>query len=124
MNIEEKAESILNEFKVKMAKVAEDAIADVYSEMLPHAEQDTYMNVAYRSESLIKNLLSGSFKKKGDSSITIDDDNGISVDFSMTDSMYDSIRDNLVKVMPACPKDLKIKSLELTIEHMQKHSQY
>tara|TARA_R110002096_G_scaffold402603_1_gene599950 strand:- start:254 stop:685 length:432 start_codon:yes stop_codon:yes gene_type:complete len=120
MNIQEKSEQLISEFKDKMIKEAEDAISHLYSDVLPHLENDTYMNVQYRAEDMIKAIMSGAFQKSDNGNgVYVLDSNGLGAYFHITDMMYDTMRENLIKAMPACPKDLKIKSLELTIKHMQ-----
>ena len=120
MNIQDKSGQLINEFKEKMIKEVEETIGRLCSDVLPHVENDTYMNVQYRSEDIIQALMSGTFQKdvKGEG-VYVADNNGVGVYFHITDNMYDTMRENLIKAMPACPKDLKIKSLELTIKHMQ-----
>tara|TARA_R110000850_G_scaffold196814_2_gene323169 strand:+ start:98 stop:469 length:372 start_codon:yes stop_codon:yes gene_type:complete len=120
MNIQEKSEQLINEFKEKMIKEVGETIDHLYSDVLPHVENDTYMNVQYRAEDMIKALMSGSFRKddNGKGAYVVDN-NGLGAYFTITDMMYDTMRENLIKAMPVCPKDLKIKSLELTIKHMQ-----
>ena len=125
MNIEDKAQEIIEEFKKKILSAADDAISDCYCEILPHVENDTHMNVQSRSEAVIKSILIGDVTPHpSGKGVSVKDDNGVSVRISIDDGMFDSLRDALVKSMPVCPKDLKIKSLELTIEHMNNHMNY
>lgn len=123
MNIQDKSEQLINKFKEKMIKEVEETISHLYSDVLPHVENDTYINVQYRTEDIIKALMSGTFQKDPDEKgVYVADNNGLGVYLCITDSMYDTMRENLIKAMPVCPKDLKIKSLELTIKHMQDNS--
>tara|TARA_R110000851_G_C12629569_1_gene517659 strand:+ start:69 stop:476 length:408 start_codon:yes stop_codon:yes gene_type:complete len=125
MNIEDKAQEIIEEFKKKMLLAADDAISDCYLEILPHVENDTYMNVQSRSEAVIKNIIIGDvIPHPSGNGVVAKDDSGVSVRISIDDGMFDSLRDALVKSMPVCPKDLKIKSLELTIERMDENRSY
>ena len=120
MNIQDKSEQLINEFKEKMIKEAEETIGHLYSDVLPHVENDTYMNVQYRAEDIIQALMAGTFTKDDNGEgVYVADNNGVGVYFHITDNMYDTLRENLINAMPACPKDLKIKSLELTVKHMQ-----
>ena len=120
MNIQDKSEQLINEFKEKMIKEVDEAISYLYSDVLPHVENDTCMNVQYRTEDTIKNLISGTFQKDPDGKgVYVTDNNGVGVHLYITDMMYDNMRENLIKAMPVCPKDLKIKSLELIIKNMQ-----
>ena len=122
MNIQDKSEQLINEFKEKMIKEVEETIGHLYSDVLPHVENDTYMNVQYRAEDMIKSLMSGTIQKDDNGKgVYVTDNNGLGAYFYITDMMYDTMRENLIEAMPTCPKDLKIKSLELTIKHMKEN---
>ena len=112
MEAEERMTNIINSFKIKLASVAEDAISEVYSEILPHVENDTFMNVQYRSQRVIENMISGKFTVVDDNTVRISDDNDMCVDIKVTDTQWDNLRRSLLTVMPACPKDLEISSLK------------
>ena len=108
------------EFKVRMMEIAEDAVDGCYGDILPHVENDTYMNVEYRSDAAIKKMLAGEFTKDDDGKgVWIKDDNGISLYVMITDNEYDKVRDNLIKHMPECPKSLKIKALEKEVARLK-----
>ncbi len=125
MNITDKAEQLINEFKAKMVKEMEESIGDLYSDVLPHVENDTYINVQNRSDEIIKALMSGTFQKDDNGNgVYVADSNGVGVYLKITDYMYDTMRSNLIEAMPICPKDMEIESLKLTIKHMQDHSSY
>lgn len=125
MKITDKAEQILNEFKAKMMTEMEEAIGDLYSNVLPHVENDNYMNVQHRSDEIIKALMSGTFQKDDNGKgVYVADSNGVGVYLKITDYMYDTMRTNLIKAMPVCPKDMEIESLKLTIKHMQDNRSY
>lgn len=119
MKAEEKMNNIINSFKDQLAVVAEGAISDVYSEILPHVENDTFMNVTYRSQRVIENMIAGKFERVNKNTVSILDDNHMSVEIKITDNQWDSIRESLIKAMPACPKDLEIKSLKRQIEILE-----
>ena len=112
MKAEEKMTNIINSFKIKLASVAEDAVSEVYTEILPHVENDTFMNVQYRSQRVIENMIAGKFTTIDDSAVSIVDDNDMVVIIRVTDSQWDNLRRSLLTVMPACPKDLEIASLK------------
>ena len=112
MEAEERMTNIINSFKIKLASVAEDAIAGVYSEILPHVENDTFMNVQYRSQRVIENMIAGKFTVVDHNTVRISDDNDMCVDIKVTDTQWDNLRRSLLTVMPACPKDLEIASLK------------
>ena len=112
MQAEERMTNIINSFKIKLASVAENAISEVYSEILPHVENDTFMNVQYRSQRVIENMIAGKFTVVDDNTVRINDDNDMCVDIKVTDTQWDNLRRSLLTVMPACPKDLEIASLK------------
>ena len=112
MEAEERMTNIINSFKIKLASVAENAISEVYSEILPHVENDTFMNVQYRSQRVIENMIAGKFTVVNDNTVRINDDNDMCVDIKVTDTQWDNLRRSLLTVMPACPKDLEIASLK------------
>ncbi len=120
MNVEDKMISIINDFKSDLARVSEEAISSAYGEILPHVENDTFMNVQYRSQRVIENMIAGKFKSDGDNTVIVEDDNGINVKIKITDSQWDNMRASLLSALPVCPKDLEIESLKNTIELMEK----
>ena len=76
MVIEDKAKELIDEFKIKMLSEVKTVLDGVYGEILPHAENDTYMNVSMRTESVIKNLLAGNFTETGKGNkVLVCDDN-------------------------------------------------
>ena len=120
MNIEDKANEVLAEFKTRMMAIAEEAVDGCYGDIFPHVENDTYMNVESRSDAVIRKMLAGEFIKHEDGkSVLVKDDNGVSCSIRITSNMYDNMRDNFIKSMPQCPKDLKIKSLEKEVARLQ-----
>ncbi len=123
-NTEEKMTLIINEFKSNLSRIAEDAISDVYMDVLPHVESDTFMNVQYRSNEVVKNMLSGAFKRVDENTVSVVDGNNIAVEIKITDDKWDSIRRKLIEVMPSCPKDLEIESLKNQIRIMEDSRSY
>ena len=123
MNIEEKAQAALAEFKKQMMSIAEDAVSICYGDIIPHIESDHAHNTQYRAQAIIKNLLAGNFKAADiPNSVVVCDDNGIDTHITISDLEHDRMRDNLIKAMPTCPKDLKIRQLEETIKSFYEHS--
>jgi len=124
MDVEEKMNQVISEFKVKLSAIADSAIGDVYSDVLPHMESDTFMNVGYRCQRLIENMIAGKFVRVSNSIVGVTDDNGIGVNIEMTTSEWDLIRKSLLEFMPQCPKDLEIQSLKKTIKLMEESTLY
>lgn len=118
---EEKLTGIIEEFKKKLSSVAEDAIAEVYSEILPHVECDTLNNVEYRSQRVIENMIAGKFERVDENTVSVADDNNIKVNIKVTDSQWDNLRRSLLLVMPACLKDLEISSLKLQLRQAEEN---
>jgi len=112
MEAEERMNNIVNNFKANLAIIASDAVSEVYSEILPHVENDTFMNVQYRSQRVVENMIAGKFTVVNENTVRINDDNDMGVDIKVTDSQWDNLRISLLSVMPACPKDLEIASLK------------
>ena len=113
MNIEEAAQQAIENFKKKLNEACDEAVGTCYNEIVPHIVSDNSHNTQYRAQAIIMQLLAGNFKRSGrEGTVIICDDNGIDTDITISDHQYDNIRDNLIKAMPACPKDLKIKQLQ------------
>lgn len=121
MNIEQVASEQIEEFKKQMRGAVNDVLDRAYCEILPHVENDTFMNVGLRSQALIKKLLGGQFKKTTqENTIIVSDDNFIDVAITLTSDEYDRIRHNLISAMPSCPKDLEIEALKNKIAEYEK----
>lgn len=60
--IERKLMETLNSFKESMKKVAEDAVSEVYGDVLPYVVSDAEFNIANRVEGCVKNLIAGDFQ--------------------------------------------------------------
>ncbi len=119
MNLEQRMKEIQEELKESVSKSVQYALHDCHAELLPHLDNDTFMNVSYRCQGVIENLIAGNFHAVDDNKIQVSDSNGITVDIRVTDFNYDRIRDSLIKAMPACPKDKLIESLKKTIYHLE-----
>ena len=115
MNAEEKFKEIVERMKSEMRDVAESALEEVHTEMMPHMETDTCANVYFQTCRAVEAILSGQFKREGDyiKTSTID---SISVRLKLTDHQYDRLRKSLLEVMPECPKDLEIASLKQQLQ--------
>ena len=112
MTTEERMLEVIETFKKKLVSIAEDSISEVYGEILPHIEDDTFMNVQYRSQRVIENMISGNFERVDDNTVSTVDDNDVKVQIKVTDTQWDSMRRSLLLALPACPKDLEIASLK------------
>jgi hypothetical protein len=119
MNIENKAKEIIDDFRKKILAEADEAISNAYSDILPHVENDTFMNVQYRSQTVIENIIAGKFERINEKSVSVLDDNEITVEIALTDGKWDCLRKSLLSVMPVCPKDLEIQSLKEQLKHAE-----
>lgn len=61
-HIERKLMETLNSFKESMRRVAEDAVSEVYGDVLPYVVSDAEFNIANRVEGCVKNLIAGDFE--------------------------------------------------------------
>ena len=118
-SIEELSNELIAEFKVKMKaavdEVADESIANLYCDILPHAENDTLFNIHGSVKNAIEKLLEGKFTVTDDNKLNMTDRNGISFHVQLNDKWDNTILNNVVKMMPTCPKDLKIAQLEQQI---------
>lgn len=122
MTTEERMLEVIETFKKKLSSIAKDSISEVYGEILPHIEDDTFMNVQYRSQRVIENMIAGKFERVDDNTVSTVDDNGIKVNIKVTDTQWDLIRKSLLLALPACPKDLEIASLKKQLEFSENNS--
>jgi len=119
MNLEQRMKEIQEELRESVRKSVQQALHDCHDELLPHLDSDIFMNVSYRCQGLIENLVAGNFNAVDNNEIQVSDGYGITVSVRVTDFNYDLIRDSLIKAMPACPKDKLIESLKETIYHLE-----
>lgn len=104
----------LNNFKESMRKVAEDAVSEVYGDVLPYIVSDAEFNIASRVEGCVKNLIAGDFEDVSTDELSINlqvsDSYGmkhrihISNYTRMFDKIYEMYKDEL--------QNEKIKALE------------
>jgi len=113
-------EDLMKRFKEDTAKVMEDIHSDLYCDYLPHVETDTLANVSNNTQNVVERILSGGWERTSDTSVEVIDGNGYTLSIRLTDGQYDSLRKSLLEVMPQCPKDMEIRSLNQRIEDMQR----
>ena len=112
MNLEEKYTEMMERFKREALETVSKAIDTIHCELAPHLESDTDANVSHQAGQLIDAILRGNFERRDDYSVWVSGISGVSTLIRMTDTEYDHVRKNLLSVMPACPKDIEIKSLK------------
>ena len=112
MNLEEKYEELAAKFKRDALVVVDEAINTLHCDIAPHLETDTDANVYHQAGELVRGMLGGNFERVDENTVMVSAHCGISIPITLTTMQYDSIRKSLLEMMPACPKDLKIKSLE------------
>ncbi len=112
--IEHKLMEALNSFKESMQKVAQDAVSEVYGDVLPYVVSDAEFNIANRVEGCVKNLIAGDFEDVSSDGLSVllqvSDSYGINhrIHISnytkMFDKIYEMYKDEL--------QNEKIKALE------------
>ena len=114
---ENKLASKIEEMKIKIKLAAHDVLDDVYSDILPYILEDTMFNAKIQSEEIILKIIAGDFSFDGDYAV-IDSPRNINpkIRIKFTASQYDRVRDAIIERMPTCPKDAKIKELEIRIK--------
>lgn len=122
-NLEQAANELLETFRKQMLSVTEDAITEVYTGMIPHLEYDTESNVQWQTNAAIRALLAGHFTVEGDY-LVVQSNYPVRVNIKLSTMEYDHLRDNLIKAMPECPKDAKIRALEEQIDRIYKRGYY
>jgi len=121
MNTEQKFTEIVEKFKKDALSIVGDAISDLHCEWLPYVESDTEQNVNSRSEEVVGQIIKGKFTI--DNNVIIVPNNGINCRIMIsTNGFYTSMLDQIIKAMPECPKDLKIKNLEDRIKSITEDS--
>lgn len=116
-NLEQAAQQLLDTFRKQMLSVTDEVISEVYSGLIPHLEYDTESNVQWQTNAAIRALLAGHFTVEGDY-LVVQSNYPVRVNIKLSTMQYDHLRDNLIKAMPECPKDVKIRALEETIKSM------
>ena len=112
MNLEQKYTEMMERFKREALETVSKAIDTVHCDLAPHLESDTDANVSHQAGQLIDAILRGNFERRDDYCVWVSGISGVSTLIRMTDTEYDHVRKNLLSVMPACPKDIEIKSLK------------
>ena len=116
--LENQLNIIIEKAKAELTKAAESAISDVWGDYLPFAVNDTHANVSIRAEEIIKKLAGGDFIFDGNYALFDTTGGVIRVRIAMSEHMYCKIRQNLLSIMPVCPKDLEIASLKEQISNL------
>lgn len=122
-NLEQAAQELLETFRKQMLSVTDEVISEVYSGLIPHLEYDTESNVQWQTNKAIQALLQGRFTIEGDY-LVVQSSYPVRVNIKMSTMQYDLLRDNLIKAMPECPKDVKIRALEEQIDIIYKRGYY
>lgn len=119
--IERKLMETLNSFKESMKKVAEDAVSEVYGDVLPYVVSDAEFNIANRVEGCVKNLIAGDFQDVSTDELSIilqvSDSYGMNHRIhianytKMFDKIYEMYKDEL--------QNEKIKALESEVKSLR-----
>ena len=119
--IERKLMETLNSFKESMRKVAEDAVSEVYGDVLPYVVSDAEFSIVTRVEVCVKNLIAGDFED-----VSTD---GLSIVLQVSDSYgmkhrihianYTRMFDKIYEMYKYELQDEKIKALEDEITRLR-----
>ena len=126
MNIEEAAMSLMKNVGEKLKETirneVEIVLSEAYCNVFPYVEYDTMSNVQVKCQSIIDQCIKGEFNIIADNIVEVTNPmDSITVRIEMTSFEWDKIRESLLKIMPACPKDLEIKSLK---DQLKRASEY
>lgn len=119
MNIEDKYTELMSRFKTDAAAVVKDITDSIHSDLLPHIENDTVMNVDLRAQEAVNNLIAGSFDRVSESHVSVKLHSGIHIPIKITANQFDNARKSLIEVMGACPKGLEIAAFKDQIKFIQ-----
>lgn len=118
MNTEEKFTEVMDKLKKLTIEVVKEAATDLHCDWLPYVTEDTEQNVNTRSEEVLSSILRGNFIVNGNCIEVMS--SGITCRIRVeTEGFWTTVLDNIVKAMPECPKDLKIKNLESRINTLE-----
>lgn len=106
--VEQRFSELVEKFKEQVKEAAEDAIGDIYGELLPYAVGDTESNAIIQAKSMASKILSGSFELDEDGYIRVD---GWSVGYLSTCD-YDALVDKLAEKCADVAAQKKIERLE------------
>jgi hypothetical protein len=115
--LQEAYNNLINKFKEDVLEIVDAHVSKLHTDFAPHLQQDTDYNVSSIASTLVNKLVRGDFERHNESSVVVKDDNGIGTYIRLTSHQYDSLRKNLIEVMPECPKDLEIESLKEQLQH-------
>ena len=124
--IERKLMETLNSFKESMKKVAEDAVSEVYTDVLPYVVSDAEFNITNRVEGCVKNLIAGDFED-----VSTD---GLSIRLEVSDSYgmkhrihisnYTKMFDKIYETYKHELQNQKIKALEDEVVRLREDGYY
>jgi hypothetical protein len=119
--IENKLAEELYKFRESMKLIADEAMGNVYADVLPHIASDTEFNITNRVEGVVKNLIEGNFEDISTETLKpyfrVSDSYGMYVHIHMSEyskiceNIYhqfkDDIQNNLINKLEAEVKSLK-----------------
>lgn len=106
-------EKELEKFTKVLRGAAEEAISVISHDYLPHLGTDTETNVEYRVDEVLRKLLNGDYTVE-DGYLRVDEPY-VSLNIKVTSYHWDKFRNELIKLMPKCPKDAEIEMLRETL---------
>lgn len=104
-------ESELENFTKVLKGAAEEVIHNISNDYLPHVGEDAECNVSHRTNEVVRMLLEGKYSVEYEGYLTLNEPYAF-INVGITNRQWDDFRKELIKIMPACPKDLEIESLK------------
>ena len=119
-------ESKLGDFKQLLAKVNEDALSKLYTDVLPYILSDTQYNMVGIIDNCLEKIIKGDFKVEIDQwnnyTITVEDQNGFSHEVKeRLDTIWGTVVKKIYEANPQAVQDAYVKQLEAKIESLQKN---
>ena len=117
MKIEEYFQEQLKVLVEQSTKALEEAAGNIYTDMLPHMENDLECNISWRTRRCLSNIISGKYELR-DGILVVLDDNFIEtrIPFSqeysgIAEKLFQQFRDDIV--------NNEIKRLEKEVEYLR-----
>lgn len=113
----------VSKLKEALQDAAKDVIQDISNEYLPYVAEDTVCNVEHRVNQIIKKLLCGQFTVEDGKWLRVEEPHCF-VSIGVSTHVWDDFRKELIKLMPECPKDKEIESLQMQLKQANERRYY
>lgn len=119
--IENKLTQELDKFRESMKLIADEAMGNVYSDVLPHITSDTEFNITNRVEGVVKNLIKGNFEDISTETLKpyfrVNDDYGMHVHIHMSE--YSKMCENLYEKFKGDIENNVVASLKSEVQRLK-----